>query len=158
MIRLEDLKKGDFVVDGEGKERRVLGVLGNILFLSRNRSMFEAAGFWTVTELERQGYTVPQPLQKKQFCYHEKIINSLGMSGSVAASTHIKKGWQPREGEEVYIIDIDSGIIRKVKYTKTLKQISQESQIYPLTHLSHARNTLNQALCGLKELQEMAGL
>lgn len=57
---LDDLQKGDVVIDKIGNKRKVLARLENVVFLSRNDNLDYAGSWHTISDIKEYGYTLPQ--------------------------------------------------------------------------------------------------
>lgn len=58
---IDDLEEGDVVVDTDGCEQKVLGICGNVYFLSEENEFTKVDEYYyTTQELEDNGYTLKQ--------------------------------------------------------------------------------------------------
>ena len=65
-ITWDTLKWKDVVIDNDGDERMVLGVLNDLVFLSRNNHFEEHYITYHKKELQKKGFTIKQatPIEK----------------------------------------------------------------------------------------------
>lgn len=65
---IDDLEEGDVVVDTDGCEQKVLGICGNVYFLSEENEFTKVDEYYyTTQELEDNGYTLKQEEEKLEF-------------------------------------------------------------------------------------------
>lgn len=68
---LDDLEEGDVVVDECGDEQKVLGICGNVYFLSEENDFNKVDEYYyTTQELEDNGYTLKQDIEEEE----EKVV------------------------------------------------------------------------------------
>lgn len=76
---LENIEFGDVVVDKDGYERKVLGRLNSLVFLSDVNDFDCADVTYTVEELKKRGFTLKQEPEDK-----EEVINIEGKDYTVS--------------------------------------------------------------------------
>jgi len=79
VITWDTLKWKDVVIDEDGEERLVLGVLNDLVFLS-GCDVFNVAGTWyLIQELQEKGYTIKQaPVDKLELTL-EQVAEKFGI-------------------------------------------------------------------------------
>lgn len=64
---LDDLEEGDVIVDENGDEQKVLGICGNVYFLSEENEFTKVDEYYyTTQELEDNGYTLKQEEEEEE--------------------------------------------------------------------------------------------
>lgn len=64
---LDDLEEGDVLVDENGDEQKVLGICGNVYFLSEENEFTKVDEYYyTTQELEDNGYTLKQEEEEEE--------------------------------------------------------------------------------------------
>lgn len=64
---LDDIEEGDVLVDECGDEQKVLGICGNVYFLSEENDFKKVSEYYyTTQELENNGYTLKQDIEEEE--------------------------------------------------------------------------------------------
>jgi len=78
-ITWDTLKWKDVVVEEDGDERMVLGVLNDLVFLSKIENFNVAVYWYHKEELQKKGYTIKQALVEKLELTLEQIAEKFGV-------------------------------------------------------------------------------
>jgi hypothetical protein len=125
---LDQIQKGDVVVNEDGDERTVLARVEDIVCLSDFESTSVANDWYTIEELKNNGHTLKPTPQPK---------------------------WEPKDGEDVWFVHTIDGFIQSEIYTTELwGKEYKNNLIYPLTHRQQAQEALERVLEVLKEMKE----
>lgn len=65
-ITWDNLEVGDVLIDDDAEERKVLAVVGEIVFTSRQNDHERSENYYCQKELQEEGWTIKQPEQPKE--------------------------------------------------------------------------------------------